>query len=796
MGVVWLAHDQSLGIEVALKFLPDAMRWDPVALKSLREEIRRARELTHPGIVRLHDFHEDAVHAAISMEYLPGGSLHALRASRATPVLMPAEIQGWLPLLCDALDYAHAHGIVHRDLKPSNLLIGADGVVKIADFGIAQPLLESTLRISQWQPSGTLVYMSPQQHFGEPPAASDDIYGLGATLYELLTSKPPFISGNIAAQIERRKPDSLTERRRQLGLPECGVAKNWEQIVAACLAKRVEERPRQAAEIARCVAAVPVANQPTTRRMTRPRKWRMLGLLTVVVILAALVWRSDQVGPLAGASPVVRQSIPPLTHPSDATRAYAAWNLDGDGMDGSGRGLNLSLSNLSPMEDRYGRIDRALLFNGNSSAWCPSLPPEGWTAANALTVALWVRPTGRMDATLIQLGSSEQNGFVWYLGIQAGRPASSIGRVQVESPDAVAGTENLPVNQWSHLAATSDGRMLRLYVNGSEVARTALVKNRGAVPMGDLTFFVGQAPRIDQFRYSGGMDEVRLWQRELGAEEMAELAKLEAPPRFRQTGGIYPDTEDLVAAVKNEFGPAAMLADWRELARWHAHDVVAVATELHLTTGSGGLLLQRDGERHFDGNRQYLVNHFDGKKPDYYKVHEELGGMRLALGSWYGHSSHAIAQLPFGGVVRHSLRAEPGQALAHDFGANERTAALKLNWVGELQREAPTEGVDLRLRLSNGRELMVAYRASTTGFVSIAIGDPDQPQLSRQRSATYGRIQFSVVVQDGRIRFRGLSGIGSVPLFQESVEIERLDPAEIVSLRASGIDAAELTIEK
>ena len=92
MGVVWLARDETLEADVALKFLPDAVRWDVAALAALRRETRRSRELTHPHIVRIHDLHEAEGAAAISMEYMASGSLHQLRGARNPPVLACAEI--------------------------------------------------------------------------------------------------------------------------------------------------------------------------------------------------------------------------------------------------------------------------------------------------------------------------------------------------------------------------------------------------------------------------------------------------------------------------------------------------------------------------------------------------------------------------------------------------------------------------------------------------------------------------------------------------------------------------------
>ena len=149
------------------------------------------------------------------MEYVDGETLSNLRAEKEQKVFEPHEIAGWIAQLCDALDYAHNRArVIHRDLKPANLMVNQRGDLKITDFGIARSLADSASRLTAEQGrSGTLVYMSPQQLSGERGTHIDDIYSLGATIYELLTSKPPFYTGNIDRQICERVAPSMTERR-------------------------------------------------------------------------------------------------------------------------------------------------------------------------------------------------------------------------------------------------------------------------------------------------------------------------------------------------------------------------------------------------------------------------------------------------------------------------------------------------------------------------------------------------------------------------------------------------------
>jgi serine/threonine protein kinase/Tfp pilus assembly protein PilF len=252
MGIVWLGRDEELERNVALKFLPDLMIQDRTLLDQLKHETKRSLELTHPHIVRIHDFVHDDRCGCISMEYVDGETLSNLRAEKEQKVFEPQELGGWIAQLCDALDYAHNHAkVIHRDLKPANLMLNKRGDLKVTDFGIARSLADSATRLTSEQGrSGTLVYMSPQQLNGERSTHLDDIYSLGATIYELLTSKPPFYSGNIDRQICERVAPSMTERRKEFNIEPALVAPVWENTVAACLAKDASRRPQSAIETA------------------------------------------------------------------------------------------------------------------------------------------------------------------------------------------------------------------------------------------------------------------------------------------------------------------------------------------------------------------------------------------------------------------------------------------------------------------------------------------------------------------------------------------------------------------
>jgi len=252
MGVVWLALDEKLDRQVALKFLPEVFLMDAAARDDLKRETRHSLDLTHPHIVRIHDFVEDEEMAAIAMEYVDGPTLSQLRVEQSCRHFEPSHLGVWTSALCAALDYAHGAGrCVHRDLKPGNLMVSGRGVLKVADFGIACRLHNTAARVSAISSTGgTLGYMSPQQLRGELAAPSDDIYSVGATLYELLTGTLPFFGGDLALQIREIVPDAVSERRLKFGLPGGPLPKAWEETIAACLAKQPRDRPSSAGEIA------------------------------------------------------------------------------------------------------------------------------------------------------------------------------------------------------------------------------------------------------------------------------------------------------------------------------------------------------------------------------------------------------------------------------------------------------------------------------------------------------------------------------------------------------------------
>ena len=301
MGIVWRALDEHLERDVALKFLPELIIHDPAVLDDLKRETRRNLDLTHHHIVRIYDFAQDSQSACISMEFVDGETLSALRVGRPEKIFQAGDLDQPMAELCEALTYAHTRAaIVHRDLKPANLMLNSKSLLKVTDFGIARSLSDSISMLTMGRGiSGTLLYMSPQQLTGERPSAADDIYSVGATIYELLTSKPPFFTGSIERQIEEKVPPPMAVRRSDLGImSDVPIPEHWERCVAACLAKDPAKRPKSAAELAerlRGIESTPIPKPPPSPIISvqapapEPRRGKSRSPRIVLVAIAAAI---------------------------------------------------------------------------------------------------------------------------------------------------------------------------------------------------------------------------------------------------------------------------------------------------------------------------------------------------------------------------------------------------------------------------------------------------------------------------------------------------------------------------
>src|SRR5260221_9689637 len=208
MGMVFKARQPKLDRFVALKLLPQKPAADPAFQERFNREARVLARLSHPNIVAVHDFGQAG--PFFLMEFVDGVNLRqAMRAGRFTPT----QALSLVPRICDALQYAHEEGVLHRDVKPENLLLDTRGRIKIADFGIAKLLGDTTKGVTltaSGQSIGTPHYMAPEQ-FEHPQDVDQraDIYSLGVVFYEMLTGELPL--GRFAPPSEKSAVDERVD---------------------------------------------------------------------------------------------------------------------------------------------------------------------------------------------------------------------------------------------------------------------------------------------------------------------------------------------------------------------------------------------------------------------------------------------------------------------------------------------------------------------------------------------------------------------------------------------------------
>jgi len=255
MGVVYKAEDTRLHRFVALKFLPEELARDPLALARFQREAQAASALNHSNICTIHDVGEQDGHTFIVMEYLDGGILSNKIGGR------PLDLDSLLRFaieIADALDAAHAAGITHRDIKTANVMITRRGQAKVLDFGLAKvgggqsagsgpddPTLGDSHLTTAGDTLGTVAYMSPEQVDGKPLDGRSDLFSFGAVLYEMATGRIAFdkpTKGSTFGAILHGQP--LPVRQLNPGIPE-----RLEEIIRKALEKDPNLRYQSAAEV-------------------------------------------------------------------------------------------------------------------------------------------------------------------------------------------------------------------------------------------------------------------------------------------------------------------------------------------------------------------------------------------------------------------------------------------------------------------------------------------------------------------------------------------------------------------
>jgi serine/threonine-protein kinase len=230
---------------------------------------------------------------------------------------------------CAGLEHAHQAGLVHRDIKPQNLILRADGVLKIADFGIARAVEGATKLTAVGTVLGTAAYLAPEQAAGEQVTAAADIYSLGAVLYELIAGEPPYTSESLPELVMKQRTGRVRSLRELV--PE--VPPRIENAILRCLSPEPSGRPASAAALARELGSETVSTRTTavarpwtTRARSRRRLWPAAAVLVLVIVALALALGRNGDGTTPSPQePAAVEPVPEGASPAENARNLAAW---------------------------------------------------------------------------------------------------------------------------------------------------------------------------------------------------------------------------------------------------------------------------------------------------------------------------------------------------------------------------------------------------------------------------------------------------------------------------------------
>ncbi len=494
MGTVYRAHDTRLDRVVALKFLPSYLSAQPEARERFLVEARAAAALDHPNVCSIHEIGETADgRPFIAMACYEGETLKE-RLSRGP--LPPAEAVRIALQLARGLGAAHDRGIIHRDVKPGNVVLPADGMVRLLDFGLAK--VSDVSITGPGVTPGTIAYMSPEQARGDPVDPRTDLWSLGVVLYEMLTGTRPFRGGNdrvVIQAIFHESPDPLHKRMR-------GGPSSLARTVERLLQKAPEDRYQSADELARDLAGGTSAGRMAavrdwTRKHTRTVAVAGAGLIGVIALLS-LGWLAHRPGNLT-AAPDLNSSTP--------TIAVLPFTVRGPGLEVWHEGMVDLLS--------MGLDGAAGIRTVNSRTLLARWHQEvGDRAHSDLPLALGV--ARRTGARYALVGSAVAAGGQIRLGAQLYEVGSGrvLGPVQVEGPaDSVLSlVDRLGVQTLGLIPEKDPGEVPAL--NLASMTTSSLVALKA--------YLQGE----DHYRRSENREAAEAWEQAVRADTLFALAYL------------------------------------------------------------------------------------------------------------------------------------------------------------------------------------------------------------------------------------------------------------------------------
>ena len=309
MALVFRASDLRTGHDVAVKVLRPELGNDEEFLERFRREALAASKMSHHNIVILLDVGEEDGYRYLVIEYMRGRTLKDIIQEKER---LPEPVAGQIAIrILSALQHAHDNGIIHRDIKPQNVLINAEGMVKVADFGIARVAGSNTLTKGD-NVMGSVHYFSPEQARGDSVTAASDIYSVGVVMYEMLTGKVPF-DGDTPVSIALQHISTPPVPPSQMAE---GISPAMERVVLTAMSKDMHSRYLDAADMARAIRAAmknpqseaEVVTMPVTalqepvrtvavnteklqrQRLKKQRRETLLAVALTVLVLAVLAY--------------------------------------------------------------------------------------------------------------------------------------------------------------------------------------------------------------------------------------------------------------------------------------------------------------------------------------------------------------------------------------------------------------------------------------------------------------------------------------------------------------------------